>query len=41
MPGLVSAGEHLFHGANVQGFEAAARSGQFAARSVLKEMGLD
>jgi hypothetical protein len=41
MPGLVSAGEHLFHGVNVQGFEAAARSGQFAARSVLKEMGLD
>lgn len=38
MPGLVSAGEHLFHGSHAHGFEAAARSGRVAADTVLAEL---
>jgi hypothetical protein len=41
MPGLVSAGEHLFQGENAHGYEAAARSGRIAANWALKEMGLE
>lgn len=41
MPGLVSAGEHLFQGENAHGFEAAARSGRVAANWALREMGLE
>jgi hypothetical protein len=41
MPGLVTAGEHLFHGSHAHGFEAAARSGLVAANTALAELGLE
>lgn len=41
MPGLVSAGEHIFQGENAHGFEASARSGRVAANWALREMGLE